>query len=538
VYDPDRPPPEVGIDQEADSLVEEVCRRSLGDFVQHAWPVLEESTLLTWNWHLDALCDHVQSILEGKRPARKKMPRTGLPKKWVQNAIINVPPGTMKSLVLTVFAVAWKWLHSPAWRVICASGNPRVLSRDSLKCRELVTSKWYQKLFRPEWSISSDQNEKLLFKTTRGGSRAALSAGGAVTGDRADALLVDDPNDAGSVTSKAERLQINENWWDSAFHNRVNDPVRSVRVIVMQRLHTDDLTGHILEKEKLTREGGSWEQLVIPMEYEAPSNDPTKEPPPSTIPTWLGWTDPRTREGELLFPSRFPPEVLAQEKVTLGSAKYAGQMQQRPAPLEGNMFQRRWWRFWKEDGMPDVQQRPKGCSEAAAVVIPTEFDEVIESWDLSFKGKASNDWVVGLKIARKGNRKFITFRTRRHTGFGGAKSAILDMRSIQPYSFQTLVEDKANGPAVIEDLQAMITGIIPVNPEGGKEARASVMAPQVEAGEWFLPDGMMHWTDEFIEEFAVFPNGKHDDQVDAGSQAAIRLSQSSNLSYALMMCSK
>jgi predicted phage terminase large subunit-like protein len=531
VYDPEDPPPELSeMEPEDRAVLEKLCRASLGDFVREAWPVLEESTPLVWNWHLDVLCDHVQSILEGKsgKGLSKKMPRTGLPRKWVQNAIINVPPGTMKSLIVSVFAVAWQWLRRPSWRVICASGNPRVLGRDSLKCRELVTSKWYRELFKPTWTISQEQNEKLLFKTTRGGSRAALGAGGAVTGDRADALLVDDPNDASGVRSKLERIQVNENWWDQAFHNRVNDPVRSVRIVVMQRLHVEDLTGHLLEKEKLRSEGGQWENLVIPMEFEPGG--------PSTRPTWLGWVDPRKAEGELLFPLRFPRDVLIQEKVTLGSAGYAGQMQQRPSPVEGNRFQRLWWRFWKEDGMPDVQARPKGCSEAAAVPLPVAFDEVLESWDMTFKGKASNDWVVGLKIGRKGNRKYVLHRIRRHVGFGGARDAVVELRARQPFCYQTVVEDKANGPAIIDDLQAMVSGLIPVNPEGGKEARSAVMEPQVEAGEWFLPDGAS-WVEEWVDEFAVFPNGKYDDQVDAGSQAAIRLSASSDFAYAAAMCS-
>jgi predicted phage terminase large subunit-like protein len=529
VYDPEDPPrPLEELSPKGLTATRNLCKASLGDFVQHAWPILEQDTPLVWNWHLDALCDHVQAILLGKRKVagQGKLPRTGLPDYWAQNAIFNVPPGSMKTLIVQVFAVAWMWTRKPGWKVICSSGTPSVLIDASIRCREVVSSSWYRTLFKPEWQLSSEQNEKLKWANTKGGMRTAIGTGGKVTGTRADCLLVDDPQDAASVTSKAERAKVIE-WWNTAFHNRVNDSVRSTRIVIMQRLHEGDLTGHLVDNEKLVKEGGIWERVAIPMEFEKTG--------PSAGISWIGWTDPRVEEGELMFPARFPAQTIAEEKVALGTAGYAGQHQQRPAPLAGNRFQRDWWRFWKEDGAPDVQKRPTGSHEGAAVVLPEKFEEVAESWDLSFKGKADSDWVVGVKVARMGSRKFITARIRKQTGFGGAKQAILQLRQAHPPSSKTWVEDKANGPAVIEDLQAFLSGLIAVNPEGGKEARAAVLEPQVEAGEWFLPDGAP-WLDEFISEFAIFPNAKHDDQVDAVSQAAVKMGASSKLAYAMSLC--
>lgn len=529
VYDPDKPPPPLEALHPAGLAAKrERCKRSLGDFVQQAWPVIEASTPLVWNWYLDVICDHVQAIVEGKRPDDKdrKLPRTGLQKSWTQNAILNVPPGAMKTLITQVFMPAWKWLQKPGWRVLCFSGTPEVLRTASLKCRDVITSNWYTHLFAPAWTISADQNEKLNYKNTKGGVRTALSVGSAVTGVRADCLVIDDPQDAQGVLSKIERQNVND-WWDLAANNRVNDEVRSTRLVIMQRLHVDDFTGHLLEVEKLREDGGTWEQVVIPTEFE-PGEVSTKK-------TWLGWTDPRKSAGELLDEDRWPAVKLAEYKKN--AARYAGQYQQRPAPLEGNLFKKEHWRFWKEDGMPDTQPRPKGCTAASAIVLPTAFHEIAESWDLTFKGKVSNDWVVGVKIGRVGARKFILNFRRLHTGFGGAKAAILDMRSHEPWCSKTWVEDKANGPAVIEELQSVLSGLIAINPEGGKESRANVMQPQVEAGEWFLPDGAP-FLDQFIEEFSVFPNGRHDDCVDACSQAAVKMSGSSDLAYALAMCGK
>jgi predicted phage terminase large subunit-like protein len=312
--------------------------------------------------------------------------------------------------------------------------------------------------------------------------------------------------------------------------NRVNDAKTSVRIVIMQRLHEEDLVGYILEKNKLKRDGGTWEQLFIPMEFEQPNAEP--------VPTFLGWTDPRTESGELLMPHRFPPAFVSQEKVEKGSAGYAGQYQQAPAPKEGNKFLRHWWRFWRYDGAPLVQpNRPEGASGVAAELLPhvTEWDDTVESWDLTFKGKESNDWVVGVKVAKVGAHRFVLDMWRKHTGFGGAKVGITELRTRMPrISGAVVVEDKANGPAIMEELEKLIPGLVSENPKDGKEQRAAVMEPQVEAGQWFLPDGK-EWVDDFISEFAVFPNGKHDDMVDACSQAAARFGQDSELEQAKIL---
>jgi predicted phage terminase large subunit-like protein len=514
LYDPSKPPPHASeLSARAIARIRVQCE-SLSGFVRAAWHVLEPGTPLVWGPHLDAVCDHVQAVITGDPESPG----------WVQNLMINVPPGTMKSLILAVFAPAWMWIDRPQWRVICASGNPRVVERDASKCRDLLKSEWYQRVFTPPWRFADDSDAKLLFRNTAKGFRQGVTVAAPITGDRADCLIIDDPNDAADVVSKAERDRVNY-WYTYAFANRVNNLDRSTRLLIMQRLHEEDLTGYLRAQEP-----DNWASLIIPMEFEADG--------PSTKPTALGWVDWRYTEGESLCPIRFTEKALSGEKRRMGAAGYAGQYQQRPSPAEGNKFLRTWWRFYREDGQPVKQTRPKGCNEYDARVLPKVFDQVVESWDLTFKGALENDWVVGIKVGRVGADKYVLGRIRRKMGFGKSKEAVKEMHARPPLAWEVCVEEKANGAGVIEELKAEIPGLIGFNPKTSKEERAAIMEPQVEAGNWFLPDGAT-WVDEWIDEFALFPNGKFDDQVDAASQATARLSQSSAaLSYAQTMCSK
>lgn len=508
---------------------------TLAQFVSASWEILEPSTPLQWNWHLDALCSHVEALLLDKPGPRLQIELSKARLKGIdlaqllalqpelagevcpQNLLINVPPGCMKSLIFSVFAPAWIWLHRPGWRAIYASGNPSVVTRDSLKCRNLIKSDWYQQTFRPSWQISVDQDEKQHFANTKGGYRRGIGAGGVVTGDRADFLGVDDANDAKEIHQKSHRVQINENWWDNAWHNRIADPTASKRGIIMQRLHEEDLAGHVIENEGLASKGGLWAHFVIAMEAEADG--------PGDKVSWLGWSDPRKLEGELMFPERFHPKYLEGELLTLRNAGYAGQMQQRPVAAAGNRFLRSWWRFWSPTG--EKQVRPKGANDVAPLKWNPIEDlsrcyEVIASWDCTFKDTDGSDYVANVVVAIDGARRIVLERGRARLSFGNTKKEIRAQHERHPYITETLVEDAANGPAVISDLESEIPGLIAVRPLGGKEARAAVMEPKVEAGNWYLPEGAP-WLDEWFNEYGAFPNGKHDDQVDAGSQVECRL---------------
>ena len=237
------------------------------------------------------------------------------------------------------------------------------------------------------------------------------------------------------------------------------------------------------------------------------------------------WRDPRTVDGELLFPEKFPASVIAEAKRVLGSQGYAAQHQQRPTPAGGGMFKSEWWRFWKPDGTSaDCSLRPQDCYSGPARPLPDKFDQVLISVDANFKAKESADPVAILVIGAKGADRFMLDQAHGPFGFTRTVSVLRDVCARWPQARKVLIEAKANGDAIIETLKHEISGIIAINPEGGKEARAWAIQPQVEAGNCYLPDGAP-WLEEFIAEFAGFPKGRHDDYVDAFDQALLDMSQ-------------
>ena len=243
--------------------------------------------------------------------------------------------------------------------------------------------------------------------------------------------------------------------------------------------------------------------------------------------TSIGWLDPRTERGELLWPERFGPDEMTSLKRSLGSYPAAGQSQQRPAPAEGGLHKRHWWRFWQPQGAdlpPVVVRYPDGSLRPVeAVELPAAVEEQMQSWDCAFKDLETSDYVVGQVWARLGADCFLLDQVRDRMDCPTTVRSVRELTAKWPYTFAKLVEDKANGPAVIQMLQHEIAGIIPVNPQGGKMTRAAAVSPLVEAGNIYLPHPQhAPWVEEFIEECAAFPNGAHDDQVDAATQALLR----------------
>lgn len=456
----------------------------MAEFARQAWEIVEPGTPLRWNWHLDAICEHLEAVTDGR----------------IKRLLINVPPGHMKSLLVSVFWPAWVWATRPEWRALFASYASELAIRDSVKCRTLLESEWFQDGFvQGEWRLAGDQNVKSYYVNDRTGFRIALSVGGKTTGFRGDAIVIDDPLNAMDAYSKASRDACLL-WWDQAMSNRLSDMRKGAVVVIMQRLHEEDLSGHLLKR-------GGWEHLCLPSEFEPARRNTTA----------IGWTDPRQEPAEPLFPDMFPPEVLADAKTTLGSAGFAGQHQQSPMPADGGMFKRSWWRYWRrahEDEIPELADR--------TVVLPAKFDRVILSWDCAFKKTSESDKVAGGVWATVGANRFLIDLAWDRMSFSETCSRLKAQAAAYPLAREKLVEDKANGPAVIDTLKDEVSGVIAVNPEGGKEARAAATSPQVEAGNVFLP---LHakWRDAYVEEHASFPKGAHDDAVDQQSQALLRL---------------
>jgi predicted phage terminase large subunit-like protein len=262
--------------------------------------------------------------------------------------------------------------------------------------------------------------------------------------------------------------------------SRFNDPRKSWRVVIGQRLHEADPYGAMLAT-------GDYVHLCLPSEFEPGRRCQTK----------IGWSDPRTVEGELLFPELFTPAVIAQAKKDLGSYDYAGQHQQRPSPAEGGLFKREWWRYYRPEELPGL-------------------DMIVISVDATFKEAIDVDFVAIHVYGFVGPRVYLLARRHQKMGFTATKDSIRILNAeFRPSAI--LIEDKANGPAIIEELGREIAGVIAITPEGGKIARAWAASPSVEAGGVYLPTS--DWAQEVVEEAANFPNAAHDDDVDALTQA-------------------
>ena len=462
----------------------EKARRSLAEFVRQAWPIIEPETLLVWNWHLDVICDHVQALVER---------RLGK-----QNLVINVPPGSMKSTIVSVCLPAWIWAQrkehptsGPAWRGLFLAGSEDVAHRDSMKCRDILESTWYLETFRPTWKFAKDQNAKGFYKNSSKGFRKCQPAGAKITGQRASGIFVDDPNDA-SLDSKAARDQINY-WWDNGAANRISSPATGTRCLIQQRLNEEDLTGHIMAKERQ-----DWDALIIRQKYEHPvDKDLDRES------TGLGWSDHRTVEGELMFPAMFSADWVSAEHRRLAGSGYAGQHQQRPSSKDGEIFKKGFVKFFRLGTEPT-------------------FSRKILSADTAFKEGQLNDFSVLLTIGecREPMRAGLWFtnRWKERASYPNLRDkAKLQGAAVRPMAF--LVEDKASGQSLIQDLKRD-TGlpILPIVPDGDKVYRAKLCVPAWEAGTIWLPEDA-DWTDDFLEQLYGFPNMAHDDDVDAFTQA-------------------
>lgn len=471
--------------------------RDLRAFVKEAWPIVDPSPLV-WGWHMDAICDHLQALARGH----------------IKRLIINIAPRHSKSTLFSILWPAWMWTSAPSEQFFFLSYAAELSVEHSVKCRQVIESAWYRERFSPSWALKADQNVKHDFQNTANGRRFATSIGGSLTGKGGDIVAIDDPLNAKDAHSAAKREEARRTV-DEVIATRLNDRERGRAGLIMQRLHADDPTGHLL------RQGG-WEHLCLASEFDPERRARTfvdmgagREP---------FWQDPREEAGEPLFPARFSAEVLAEIKRTLGPDAYAGQHGQTPAPPGGGMFKVAAWRFWKPDGSaPDqATSRPRGCYEGPARPLPARFGRVIVSVDATFKETVSGSFVAIHVWGAEGPDRFLLDRVHRRMDFDATCQALVSVCAKWPRAREKFIEEKANGAAIISALQRKIPGFQPVNPEGGKEARAAAAQPYQAGGNIFLPDGAP-WLAEYIEEHAAFPNGPTNDDVDAQSQAILAL---------------
>lgn len=476
----------------------ERAKRSLAEFVKQAWPELEPGVRLEWSWHIDAICEHLEAVTSGE----------------IRRLLINIPPGHMKSLLVAVFWPAWMWIERPEYRSLFTTYAKDLSMRDSVRCRDVIQSDWYQSTFNPDWEMSGDQNVKGYFANTRRGFRLALSVGGQGTGFRGDVVVFDDPmNVDDSPTS--DKLESISSWWDKRMTSRLNDMATGAFVGIMQRIHEGDLAGHLLAKAE-EQGGEKWEHLCLPSKFE-----------PETRCKTSIFVDPRTERDELLFEGKFPKKVIDQAEIDLGD-QFDAQHQQRPVAAGGGIFKRQWWRFWYPAEMQDNPPPPFKSKidgeehEHFQTPLPKIFT-LNQSWDLAFKKSDGSDFVAGQVwgIGRAYGQAAYCLMDQFHdrVSFTETLEEFEAMCEKWPRCTEKYVEDKANGPALIDSLKDRIHGIEAVNPEGGKEARAHGVAPLVKSGQVYLPHpALFPWVKSFLGELTKFPKSVHDDRTDALTQ--------------------
>lgn len=454
---------------------------SLSEFTKAAWHVLEPDVQLSWSFHHDLLCEHLELIARGE--FRKRF-RHGLLRRSKDTLVDNSPPRDGKSTVVSIAFPVWCWLSKPGMRFLCASYNQQLATDLSIRRRTLIRSHWFQQRFGSFFRLADDTDRAHYFANDYGGFMLATSPEGLGTGMGGDVLICDDPLSAEDSYSGTIRQQTIR-WFKSTWSTRRNNPATGMFILVCQRLHEDDLCGHLLANDPQR-----CVHLKVPLEAEDDED--------IVFPS--GRVHHRAK-GDILEPDRFTPEVVASLK--LDRLAWASQFQQRPAPSEGTIVRRDSIQFWRS--------------------LPA-FDEVLQSWDCTFKDTSKSDFVAGHVWGRAGANYYLLDRVHDRADFTATLSAIRTLTAKWPQAVAVLIEDKANGPAVITTLKDEISGLIAVNPEGGKEARLRAISPLFEARNVYVPDPTIApWVHDVIEEWCAFPFARHDDDVDAMSQALLRL---------------
>jgi len=447
-----------------------LCAASLADFVKQAWQVLEPATPLMWGWAVQSICDHLEAVTDGR----------------IKRLLINVPPGSMKSLLVSVLWPAWEWgpRGRPELRYMGTAHKQDLAVRDSTKCRRLIQSAWYQS----HWPIvlTGDQNAKTKFENDATGFREAV-AFTSMTGSRADRVILDDPHSVDGAKSPA-MLAADIETFREALPSRVNNADSAI-VIVMQRLHEEDVSAVALKL--------GYQHLKIPMRWE-----------PGESRHAVGEGDPRTTPGELMFPERFDEAQVKALELSLGEYAAAGQLQQRPAPRQGGMF---------KPGMIEiVDALPAGL-------------RFTRGWDLA-ASKDSGDWTAGGKLAVHDGITYIADVARMRGSPDEIEALVVNTASADGPTFQSLPQDpgqagKAQAAYLSKKLQGRSFEFTPET--GDKATRASPFAAQVNAGNVKMLRA--DWNDALIHEMRTFPMGKNDDQIDALSRAYNRASKSRSL---------
>jgi predicted phage terminase large subunit-like protein len=441
-------------------------RLDLGTFIHRSFQTVAPAQNYQRNWHIEAMAWHLQQCFNGE----------------IKRLLITLPPRYLKSICASVAFPAWVLGRDPSMRIICASYSADLASKHARDCRRVMAADWYRQIF-PRTKVIRGQDAEMNFVTTGHGFRYSTSVGGTLTGRGGNIVIIDDPLKSDDAFSEAKRSAANE-WFDGTLYSRLDDKREGVIIVVMQRLHLEDLAGHLLDR-------GQWVHLNLPAIAESDEK--------------IQIADNKIhlrRTGDLLHPERESMRELDGIKSAIGSLGFSAHYQQRPVPLEGDII--KWGWFLNYDSYPPLQPG----------------DEIVQSWDTAYKAEELSDYSVCTTWVVQGNLYYLINVLREKLVYPDLKKKVVEhARSYK--ADVVLVENKGSGIALVDDLsRENIPGMpkpIAVDPESDKVTRMATQAAKIEAGQLFLPCSA-GWLDEFKSELLQFPHGRHDDQVDSLSQ--------------------
>jgi predicted phage terminase large subunit-like protein len=443
-----------------------LLRTDLSMFFERSFRELNPDTPYLHNWHIDKMAEVLEDCRKGK----------------ITRLILNVPPRSLKSHCTSIAFVAWLLGHNPSKQIICASYAQDLAEKLALDCRSLMLSPFYQQLFPTR--LSRTKTALHDFTTTARGSRLATSVGGVLTGRGADIILIDDPLKPDQAVSESQRRAVND-WYDHTLCSRLNDKRTGCIILIMQRLHGDDLVGHL-------EETGGWTVLRFPAIAE--------EDETHVIRGLFGVQTVHRLRGEALHPEREPLHVLERMRRELGEYNFSGQYQQAPAPPGGGMVKREWFKTYHHE------------------IPPSAFESIFQSWDTANKATELSDYSVCTTWGVKNKELYLLHVFRERLDYPGLKRAVVSQEQLFGPKV-ILIEDKCSGTQLIQELlYEKLHAIKRYEPKEDKIMRMHAVSSTIENGFVYLPD-KADWLQVYLQELITFPRGKHDDQVDSTSQA-------------------
>ena len=447
-------------------MFQAILRNDLRAFIHKAFTTLCPGQEFERSWHIEAIAYHLEQVRRGE----------------IKRLIINMPPRSLKSISASVAFPAFVLGHDPTRRLICVSYSAELAKKHSNDFRALVEAPWYRSAF-PTTRIGPYKNSEIEIEFTARGFRLATSVGGTLTGRGGDIIVIDDPLKPDDAYSEAKRNAANE-WFKSTLLSRLDDKRTGAIVIVMQRVHMDDLTGFVASQSD------DWVILNLPAIAEADEDIPISAE-----------NLYHRKAGEALSLVREPLSVLESLKQQIGSDAFYAQYQQMPVPPGGAMIKRNW--IERYDELPPQQDR---------LII-------LQSWDTASKGGPENDFSVCTTwLVTRSRRWYLIDVWRKRVDYPELKAAVQTLAA-KYKSKRILVEDTGTGTSLVQELRrGKVSGIVAVKPERDKVSRMAVVSAKFESGQVFLPQ-RASWLADFERELFAFPGGKYDDQCDSVSQA-------------------